>query len=51
MGEEKETRGCAGVGESCACCPVHSDGSISQQECRGVEGAGHAQSHSNIRVT
>lgn len=48
-GEEKEAGGCAGVGGSCACCPVHSDGSVSQQQCR-VEGAGHVQSHSYLRV-
>lgn len=49
-GEEKEARGCAGVGESCAGCPVHADGSVSQQQCR-AEGAGHVQPGSYLRVT
>lgn len=45
-GEEKESGGCASAGESCAGCPVHSGGSVSQQQCRS-----HVQFHSNVWVS
>ena len=44
-------RGCASVGESCTCSPGLADGNVSQQQCRGAEGAGHGQLHLNVRVT
>ena len=50
-GAEKEVRGSASTGESCAFSPDLADGNVSQQQLRGEKRAGHGQSHLNLEVT